>query len=134
MSRLAARLLLGAEAAAALCAASLAVKLLPSARTRRLLGVATSAVPAGVNRARVEEAKRVGRAVRRVADVLPWHPVCLPQALAARAMLRRRGIRPEVHLGVAGVSPLEAHAWVSVDGAVVLGGGVPVVGRLATFR
>lgn len=101
-------------------------------RTTRLLGSVTDAVPTEVNRARVEEAKRVCRAVRKVAAVLPWHPVCLPQALAARAMLRRRGIRPEVHLGVAGVSPLATHAWVSVDGAVVLGGGV-LVSRVATF-
>ena len=128
-----ARRLLGGKAAAALSVATLAVKLLPSARTRGLLGNVTGPVPAELDRARIEEARAIGRAVRRAASVLPWHPVCLPQAVAARAMLRRRGIRPEVHLGITTVSPLAAHAWVSVDGAVVLGGGV-TASRVATFR
>lgn len=133
MKRLSANMLLAGEAAAALTTSSVAVRVLTTARITRLLGGVADAAPPEIDHARVEEAKRVGRVVRRVAGLLPWHPVCLPQALAARAMLRRRGIRPELHLGIAGVSPLAAHAWVSVDGAVVLGGGV-MASRVATFR
>jgi hypothetical protein len=50
---------------------------------------------------------------------------CLVQALAADAILRRRGLACELRIGVrvrgnTGV-PLEAHAWVECDGAVAIG-------------
>jgi hypothetical protein len=50
---------------------------------------------------------------------------CLVQALAADALLRRRGVASELRIGVRtgrdpGV-PLEAHAWVESGGAVVTG-------------
>jgi len=46
----------------------------------------------------------------------PWmNALCLPSALAAHAMLRRRGIASRICLGVArNGSELAAHAWVEV--------------------
>src|SRR5947208_2523981 len=79
-------------AARALTVATLAVRLLSSPRTTRLLG---RPAPPDIERPRGRagvEARRVGHAVERVARVLPWRPVCLPQALATRWMLRRRAI------------------------------------------
>jgi len=50
---------------------------------------------------------------------------CLVQALAADAILRRRGLACELHIGVRvrgnTAVPLEAHAWVECDGAVAIG-------------
>lgn len=48
---------------------------------------------------------------------------CLPRALAAHALLARRGIRTDLRIGVARTagSPLEAHAWVEREGVVLLG-------------
>ena len=73
------------------------------------------------NESTVREARRVGRMVQRVAQTLPWHPTCLRQALATQWLLRRRGIRSVLHLGVADVSSMDAHAWVTVDGWKVVG-------------
>jgi len=48
---------------------------------------------------------------------------CLPRALAACAMLRRRGIPCRLHLGVArNGENLAAHAWVEVEHEKVVGG------------
>lgn len=62
------------------------------------------------------------RAVDGVANRLPWRPRCLVRAVAAQRMLRRRGWPALLHLGVAPGPPLRAHAWVTSDGHVVVGG------------
>jgi hypothetical protein len=124
---------LGAEAAMALTVASAALRLVPHGKASRLLGRAEppGSVEVGVADAR---SRRVGRAVERVAAALPWRPACLPQAIATRAMLRRRGVPCEGHLGVRSTAPLEAHAWVTVNGRVVQGGPVGSATELAIFR
>ena len=48
---------------------------------------------------------------------------CLPRALAAHLMLRRRGIPSEVCLGVTReAGQLAAHAWLKTDNETVMGG------------
>jgi len=49
---------------------------------------------------------------------------CLSKSLALQAMLRRRGRPAELRIGVAKSSgePLEAHAWVELEGRTYLGG------------
>lgn len=49
---------------------------------------------------------------------------CLPQALAAQALLRRRGYPASLRIGVArkGTGELQAHAWVESEDRVVVGG------------
>lgn len=66
-------------------------------------------------------AAEIGRVIARSADVLPWHPSCLRQAIAAGRELERAGIDHLIHLGVTDATTLEAHAWVTVDGIVVVG-------------
>lgn len=121
------------EAVVTLSAASLAVWLLPNAKITRLLGRPSPSIPE-LPRPPDPRGPRVGRAVERVAAVLPWRPRCLPQAVAVRAMLRRRGIPCHCHLGVVQTKPLTAHAWVTVDGVVVQGGPVHHATELASFR
>ena len=62
----------------------------------------------------------IGAAGRR----LPW-ATCLVQALAADAMLRRRGIGAEIRFGVRmlpdGDLPIEGHAWVECEGGATIG-------------
>lgn len=128
----AARALTALEAAALLVVSSIAIPLLGSARTTRLLGVPSA--PKAVPKVRApEEALHVGGIVEKVAALLPWRPSCLRQALAVRWMLHRRGIACQCHLGVVSVAPFSAHAWVTVDGAVVVGGPVTNMTRLSTF-
>lgn len=60
----------------------------------------------------------------QVASARPWVAAsCLAQALAAHAMLRRRGIANQVCLGVArDGDKLAAHAWIEVGKDKILGG------------
>jgi len=69
-------------------------------------------------------AHSVSWAIDRAARVLPMQLVCLPRALAAWQMLRRRGIHAQVHFGAsraAGRDALMSHAWVDADGVEVTG-------------
>jgi len=78
----------------------------------------------------------VGTAVTMAARNVPWNAVCLPQAMAAKAMLARRGYGSSFHLG-AGFDEhgqLIAHAWVVARGTVVVGAaGISNVTPLARF-
>ena len=71
--------------------------------------------------------RRVARIVRRVAHHVPFRAVCLPQAMAAQWMLRRRGVRSRLVFGARrGMAPermLEFHAWLIVAGECVIGAG-----------
>jgi hypothetical protein len=81
-------------------------------------------------------AERVREAVKTAARNAPWNAVCLPQAMAAKAMLARRGYGSSFHLGAKydGQSKLIAHAWLEAGGAVVIGAeGVPGMAPLARF-
>lgn len=66
---------------------------------------------------------KVGWAVTRAARHVPFGAVCLPQAMAARAMLARRGIASVMHFGtMRGESlSLAAHAWLDAAGVEVTG-------------
>ncbi|MFL5782753.1 MAG: lasso peptide biosynthesis B2 protein [Thermoleophilaceae bacterium] len=112
---------LAAEAGLFLTLASVATRVLPASYATRLLGRAGSASSGGARPADAN-ALLVGRVVSRVTQLLPWHPTCLPQAIATRAMLRRRRIDCVSHLGVVETDPFKAHAWVTVNGSVVQGG------------
>lgn len=79
------------------------------------------------SRAERQAAQDVSWAVTRVAAYFPRSAMCLAQALAARAMLRRRGIGSVLHVGVAasGADRFEAHAWLEAAGVEVSGYPVP---------
>ncbi len=72
----------------------------------------------------VSSVLRVRRAVKTAARHVPWKAVCLPQAIAAKIMLARRGCGSALHLGAGfdGSGALIAHAWLVVGGTVVMGG------------
>jgi hypothetical protein len=64
---------------------------------------------------------RVRRAIQAVSGRVPWRSRCLEQALAAKAMLRSRGISSTLYLAVAHETTLEAHAWVRSGDVCVTG-------------
>jgi hypothetical protein len=70
-------------------------------------------------------AAAVGRIVGAVARRVPLPMTCLVEALAAQAMLRRRGHDSTVRFGVRsgriGGRAIDAHAWLVCDGLVVVG-------------
>jgi hypothetical protein len=68
-----------------------------------------------------EAAERVKLRLAHAARHLGGDNDCLPQSLAAAAMLRLRGGRPTLHLGVLKQRSLRAHAWLAVGDVIVAG-------------
>lgn len=64
--------------------------------------------------------------IPRLAPRLPWRSDCLVQALAGQMMLSRRRITSEIVIGTAKQQDgsFEAHAWLTCEGSVILGGDV----------
>ncbi len=95
-------------------------------RTRSALAAVTrwaSAQPSSVPIANY--ARSAAKMVAIAATRSPWRVSCLRRALWFEALMRRRGIPCEIHFGVAGAATrgqLRAHAWVVVEGEVMLGG------------
>lgn len=123
------RLLL-AEAVGWLLLARLALVLVPFPRLARRLGTFVSPQEARAAQARqprspelVARTEMVGWAITRAARYVPFKAVCLPQAMAARIMLKRRGVESVMHFGAAKGhdKPLEAHAWLDAVGVEVTG-------------
>ena len=75
----------------------------------------------------LEQAQRVGWAVRAASRFTPWQSTCLVQVLAAQQMLRERAIPGAFYIGAApgekGAGPvgLEAHAWLKCGEQFITG-------------
>ncbi len=106
------------EAAVMLILARLVVHFVPPAR----LFAWANRSPRHIRRFAADEVGWVSWAVESLA-AKPWiNALCLPRALAAHAMLRRRGIASRLCLGVARQhGELAAHAWVEVGKDKIVG-------------
>ncbi|HYM25131.1 MAG TPA: lasso peptide biosynthesis B2 protein [Vicinamibacterales bacterium] len=109
------------EAASALVAVRVGLWTLPYSAVARLVAgrgvrLRTAGVPGDTN--------RIAAAVTGVARRLPWM-TCLVEALAAQALLRRRGYESSMRFGVRSGETvgraIDAHAWLVCDGRVVVG-------------
>ena len=118
------------EAVTCLFAARLALVFIPFPRLARHLGTFVPPTDARAAQAATEAApdqvklaEDIGWAVTRAARYVPFKAVCLPQAMAARVMLKRRGVQSVMHFGAAKGSdkPLDAHAWLDAAGVEVTG-------------
>ena len=118
------------EAALCLVLARAALVLVPFPRLARRLGRFVPPSDARVSHARSEGspdhvrlASEVAWAVTRAARHVPFSAVCLPQAMAARFMLARRGVDSVLHFGAAKGrdKPLDTHAWLDAAGVEVTG-------------
>jgi hypothetical protein len=106
------------EAVVMLVLARLAVRFAAPAR----LFAWANRPPRRIRRFAREEADWVAWAVEDVGARRWMKALCLPRALAAHAMLRRRGIASRVCLGVARTGDaLAAHAWVEVGDEKIVG-------------
>jgi len=123
-----------AEAAALLLVLRLALLLVPFPWLARRLGaflapadprVAAACAATTAEAARL--AREVGWAVTRGAAHAPFEAVCLSQAMAARIMLKRRGVASVMRFGAALAPgrppgrPLVTHAWLDAAGVKVTG-------------
>lgn len=84
-----------------------------------------------------DTARRIARLLLPVARVVPFRAKCLEQALALTMMLRRRRIISTLHLGTTrgtvANAVFEAHAWLSVEGEVIVGGPIDRYVELTRF-
>ena len=77
---------------------------------------------------------RVGWAVEAAARRVPWRAVCLPQAIAAKLMLRRRRVASTLYLGIESDTRLTPHAWLQVGDRIVVGARPRPCVPLSAFR
>lgn len=113
------KLLLG-EAFLAVVSMRLGLWVLRYRRVRRLVEARKLGPPRHLSRALM----RVCWAIDHAASVVPGAS-CLPRALAGMMMMRRRGIEGVLRFGVRqkpGAKRIDAHAWVEIEGVVVIGG------------
>ncbi len=115
------RLLL-AEASLSLAVARLAVRLMPFRWIAPRLGETMAASPEE-DSADPELLRRIGWAVGVAGHNLPWTSRCLAEAIAGKAMLKRRGVPSTLYLGLAkdGQADLEAHAWLRCGSRILTG-------------
>lgn len=108
-----------------LVVARLAVLIVPFRHIALLLGDHMAMSPTESSSEQAARSRQVGWAVRAVAYRTPWDSNCLAQAIAAKMMLRRRGIASTLYLGVAKDEDkdLAAHAWLRSGDQILTGGG-----------
>lgn len=103
--------------------------------TRRLLGNLSREAVAAAGNTRALDPRLVAWSIAAVSRRLPWRSDCMIQAMAATSWLRAAGYAPEFHLGVrsGAIDDIEAHAWLTLDGRVVVGGGAVDVAGFRTI-
>ena len=122
------RLLYQFEVLTCLATARLLVRHVHFRRWRSTLGVLghdpETHETAAWSPAQLDLARATGREVARMARRAPFAAVCLPQAMAARWLLARRGIPSRIVIGSRrneADRALMLHAWLVVGGEVVTG-------------
>jgi len=111
-----------AEAIAMCTLASVLLRVLRFRLLAPRLGRHMAESPGQQDAASISQVSRVRWAVAVAARHLPWDPVCLPQAVTAQWMLRRRGIASTLYLGADPARGYDAHAWVRAGAVIVTGG------------
>ena len=90
---------------------------------RRLFGAPGRKAEEDLDDAQIASAKKVGWAVEAARRHLPWRPLCLPRALAAKRMLRRLGIPCTLSLGVHSPEDgeFDLHVWLRCGDRILTG-------------
>jgi hypothetical protein len=106
--------------------ARLVISVFPLRRIMRHLGTPMVETPsAGVGPTELRYARRVAWCIEKLSPHTPTESNCYPQALAARVLLRGKGIPSTVYYGAAfepGGHALETHVWVRCGSLIVTGG------------
>lgn len=120
---------LAAEAIFLLAVARVLIKHVPLRHWRRWLVTGEhGTMPRKAPRGHISfPVHRVVRVVAKAADLVPFPALCLPQAIVAQWMLRRRGVPSRITFGVrtgpgsAGAAAWDFHAWLSAEGRCATG-------------
>ncbi len=125
-----------------LAATRLAVRWLPFERLERLLGRRLVETSNDLSEGQLQRVRTVAEAIRVVSPHTVWTSNCLPQAIAAKLMLHRRGVASTLYVGAAFRSPtgpnsrreLGAHAWLRAGPLCVTGAeGAEGLGAIVPF-
>ena len=102
--------------------ARLAILTVPFRRIAPFLGRTMKELPHDESR-HLALAAGISRAVETAARHTPWESKCLARAMAAKLMLRRRGARSTLYLGLAKDENggLLAHAWLRYGEMILTG-------------
>jgi hypothetical protein len=111
---------------AGVCLCGVRVALIGGLRTWMLRSSATSAQRKSCSAETLLAARRLAGAVNAAGNRLPGGASCLCRAITFRMLLRPTDCPSRLSIGVARGSSnsLRAHAWVDVDGEVLIGGPV----------
>ena len=111
------------EALVRLTAAAIRINCVPFRLLAPNLGGVRKESPASISDATEHSVRQITRALSVASSRLPFDCSCLAQAVAAKAMLRRRGIASTLYLGVnpQSVDALWAHAWLRCGPILVTG-------------
>lgn len=130
------------EATVLLAVARLAVRLVPFKYIERRLGPRMSETSPDLSADDLDHVRTVSRAIRLVSPHTMWTSNCLPQAIAAKSLLRRRGVGSTLYIGAA-LEPIagdlarrdmRAHAWLRAGTVYVTGGdGSTSFGAIVTY-
>lgn len=65
----------------------------------------------------------VAKSIRRTTRYSPWRVTCFAKGIAAKYLLKRKGIASTLYLGIAkdGVNKLTAHAWLRCGSVIITG-------------
>jgi len=102
--------------------ARIAVFVLPFRWIAPRLGTPMAETAPTLTDEQTEQVRLVAWALEVTHRELPRLGGCLPQAIAAKIMLRRRGVPSTLYLGVRRKDDLEAHAWLRCGNVVLTGG------------
>ncbi len=108
-----------------LAIARAAVLTLPHARLERWFGEPFDESGDTITDGQLEQARKVAWAIDLVSRHTPWTSNCLPQAMAARRLLRSRRIPTTIYIGAKfheTETKLVAHAWCRSGSFYVTGG------------
>jgi hypothetical protein len=113
------------EALRCLAWAKILVHTLPFPRLARRLGQAQTQTAPMISPGDRTVAVQISWAVQAAARHVPLGFVCLPQAMAAQRMLRRRGLATTLYFSAAFAkgkkARLQAHAWLRAGDKIVTG-------------
>lgn len=111
-----------------LSATQIALRLFPFRRVYRWILTASQSKPNNWGNSHLD-AEKICAAVNKSGRNIMGANSCFPQALVGEMLLRRAGYPAKLRIGV-NKEPggeLKAHAWVELDGSVVIGGPTSLV-------
>lgn len=99
-------------------------KILPLNWYKRFFGKRVEQAPPAIHTASSTTAMKIGYVINQSARMAPWKPVCYPQALAAKSMLRNRRLGSTLYFGAASggnTKLVKLHCWLAHQDTIITG-------------